>query len=197
MKFLLFDTSANGQPANYQASARDTSNWPRMLHISWQLMNEKGQILDQRDDLIKPQGFPLNEKMMERHLLTAADLNDQGIGIKQAVEHFMAAVREADMVFAHNLSLNTGVVTAEADRCDVIERLSSSEAYCLMQETTYYCGIMGKRGKLKWPSLPELHKKIFGKSFNRAGRADADVTALGRCFIVLYKTKVLEDIFDE
>lgn len=197
MKFLLFDTSANGQPANYQASARDTSNWPRLLHLSWQLMNEKGQLLDQRDDLIKPHGFSINEKMAERHQINATESADKGIPVKEAIEHFMAAVREADMVFAHNLSLNTGVVTAEADRHDVIERLSSSESYCLMQETTYYCGIMGKRGNLKWPSLPELHKKIFGRSFNNAGRADADVTALGRCFIVLYKTKVLEDIFDE
>ena len=196
MKFLLFDTSANGQPLNYNASARDTSNWPRMIHLCWQLMNEKGQILESGNHLIKPQGYTLNDKMVERHKLTSSQLEDQGVPLKPCIEAFMNAVREADMVFAHNLAFNQGVVTAEADRCEVIERLSSSDAYCLMQEATYYCAIPGKRGKYKWPTLPELHKRIFGKSYNNVSHAEADVNALGRCFIVMYKTKVLEDIFD-
>ncbi len=196
MKFLLFDTSANGNPLNYNASARDTSNWPRLLHLAWQLLNDKGQILKSGNHYIKPQGFTVNEKMMERYKIKPSDL-DQGIAVKKSIEAFMEVVPEADMVFAHNMAVNQGIITAEADRHDVIERLSSSDTYCLMQEATYYCAIPGKRGKYKWPSLPELHKRIFAKSYNNAGDAQSDLNALARCFIVMYKTNVLEDIFDE
>ena len=197
MKFLLFDTSANGQPQSYNASFRDSFNWPRMIHLSWQLMNEKGQILESRDDLIKPLGFSLTEQISKRHKVTMAELKEKGVDVKESTEAFMKVVREADMVFAHNLVFNQGVVTAEADRAEIIERLSSADTYCLMQEATYYCGIPGKRGKFKWPTLPELHKRIFGKSYNNPSNAASDLNALGRCFIVMYKTGVLEDIFDD
>jgi len=196
MKFMIFDTSANGQPLNYNASARDSSNWPRMTHLAWQILNEKGQILDQANDLIKPQGFNLVDKFLERHKLTKSDVMENGINVKTAVNRFMDVLPDVDMVFSHNLAFNQGVVTSEADRHDIIERLSASDTYCLMQESTYYCGIPGKRGKFKWPTLPELHKRIFGKSYNNVSNAEADVNALARCFIVMYKTKVLEDIFD-
>jgi DNA polymerase-3 subunit alpha len=197
MKFLLFDTSANGKPLSYSASSRDSSNWPRLFHLSWQLMNEKGQILDSRNDLIQPKTFSLTAEMEERHKVTMAELKEKGIAVEDSIAAFMNIVPEADMVFAHNLAFNQGVVTAEADRAHIIERLSAADTYCLMQEATYYCGIPGKRGKFKWPSLPELHKRIFNKSYNNASHAEADVNALARCFIVMYKTKVLEDIFDE
>ena len=197
MKFLLFDTSANGKPVSYGASSRDSSNWPRMFHLCWQLMNEKGQILDSRNDLILPKEFSLSGELEQRHKVTMAELKEKGIPLKDSIEAFMNIVPEADMVFAHNMSFNQGVVTAEADRANIIERLSAADTYCLMQEATYYCGIPGKRGKFKWPSLPELHKRILNKSYNNPSHAEADVNALGRCFIVMYKTKVLEDIFDE
>ena len=197
MKFLLFDTSANGQPTNYKASYRDTVNWPRMIHLAWQLMNEKGQILASRNDLIQPNGFSVPSAIEKRHKVSMADLKERGIPIEESIEAFMKVVPEADMVFAHNLAFNQGVVTAEADRADIIERLSSADNYCLMQESTYYCGLAGKRGQFKWPSLPELHTRIFGKSYNNPSHAEADLNALARCFIVMYKTKVLEDIFDD
>jgi len=167
-----------------------------MTHLAWQILNEKGQILDQANDLIKPQGFNLVDKFLERHKLTKSDVMENGINVKTAVNRFMDVLPDVDMVFSHNLAFNQGVVTSEADRHDIIERLSASDTYCLMQESTYYCGIPGKRGKFKWPTLPELHKRIFGKSYNNVSNAEADVNALARCFIVMYKTKVLEDIFD-
>ncbi len=197
MLFLLFDTSSNGKPADYKASVRDTANWPRMTHLAWNLMNDKGQIIKSANDLIKPKGYELNEGMAERHRLTKSAITKEGKDLKVCVEAFMQIVPEADMVFAHNLALNQGIVGAESDRSGVIDRLSSADAYCLMQETTYYCALPGRRGKYKWPSLPELHQRIFGKSYQNAGHAEADLNALGRCFIVLYKTKVLEDIFDD
>lgn len=197
MKFLLFDASANGQPKSYQASFRDSFNWPRMFHLSWQLLNEKGQILASRNDLIAPIGFSLSPTIEKKHKVKQDELKSNGIPVRESIDAFMSIVPDADMVFAHNLALNQGVVTAEADRAEILERLSSAETYCLMQEATYFCAIPGKGGKYKWPSLTEIHSRIFNRSYSNAGRADADVQALARCFIVMYKTGVLEDIFDE
>lgn len=193
---MLFDVSANGSPTNYNASPRDIDNWPRMLHIVWQVVNEKGQIQQNRNDLIKPQGFKVSPNALERHYLEASQLELEGIPVKKAIDAFMDAVKDVDMVLSHNLALHEGIVRAEADRCGSIDRLSSMDRYCLMQETTYYCAIPSKWGKYKWPSLTELHKKLFNRGYSKPGHADADLNAQARCFIVLYKTKILEDLFD-
>ena len=161
------------------------------------MINENGKILASRDDLIEPTGFSVSPAFEKKHRVKQEELKAEGIPVRDSIEAFMDMVPEADMVFAHNLIMNQGVVTAEAERAEILERLSSAETYCFMQEATYFCAIPGKGGKYKWPSLTEIHQRIFNRGFSESGRADADVNALARCFIVMYKTGVLEDIFDE
>ena len=47
----------------------------------------------------------------------------------------------------------------------------------------------GKGGNYKFPTLSELHFKIFGKNFNEAHNASADVDATARCLFELLRTK--------
>ena len=50
-----------------------------------------------------------------------------------------------------------------------------------MKLATDYCKIPGMYG-YKWPSLSELHIKLFNEDFEEAHDASADISATARCF---------------
>jgi hypothetical protein len=51
---------------------------------------------------------------------------------------------------------------------------------CTKQLSTEYCNLPGKyAGKPKWPTLQELHTHLFGKGFDGAHDALADVQGYG------------------
>ena len=194
MKILVYDMSANGKPLKWDAPYNDTVNWPRLVHLSWQFMDEKGKLVKERNDVIKPIDFAVRKDTLKNHHLTPEDL-DNGTDLTEALNAFNEVLEEADHVFSHNHRLNAGIIRAEYVRMEVKDRLYIADAYCLMQESTYFCKIPGKYGKFKWPSLTELHKTLFKRGFNQSGNAHADMLAVGRCFIVMNKLGVLEDIF--
>jgi DNA polymerase III subunit alpha len=55
--YLIFDTETTGLPRNYNAPISDTSNWPRVVQIAWQLHEADGTLVEQKDFLIRPDGF--------------------------------------------------------------------------------------------------------------------------------------------
>ncbi|MHA7056780.1 hypothetical protein ACWGOQ_0006140 [Aquimarina sp. M1] len=52
---------------------------------------------------------------------------------------------------------------------------------CTMLTSTNYCKISGNYG-YKWPTLSELHIKLFGEDFEGAHDASADIMATEKCF---------------
>ena len=55
--YLIFDTETTGLPKNFNAPISDTENWPRVVQIAWQLHDEWGVLLEQKDFVIRPAGF--------------------------------------------------------------------------------------------------------------------------------------------
>ncbi|MEO0331206.1 MAG: DNA polymerase III subunit alpha, partial [Bacteroidota bacterium] len=67
-----------------------------------------------------------------------------------------------------------------------IEKVDTKDA------STDYCKIPGGRGgKYKWPTLSELHEKLFGVPFDGAHNSAFDVDATARCFFGLLKEQVI------
>jgi DNA polymerase III epsilon subunit-like protein len=61
---------------------------------------------------------------------------------------------------------------------------------CTMQAATDYCRLPGQYG-YKWPSLQELHTKLFGQPFEGAHNALVDVRACARCYFELKRLGVM------
>ena len=55
---------------------------------------------------------------------------------------------------------------------------------CTMEMSTDYCELPGPYG-YKWPSLSELHYKLFNEYFDEAHDAAVDVRACANCFFEL------------
>jgi hypothetical protein len=59
-----------------------------------------------------------------------------------------------------------------------------------MKAATDYCALPGRYG-FKWPTLPELHFKLFGKKVKETHDAAADVATCSKCFFELKRLGVV------
>lgn len=191
--YLIFDTSASKKPMSYDAPLSDTFAWPRMIHISWLMLDAEFKPIEDCNFIIKPDGFTLTDEACKQHTIDAEKANE-GEDLNEVLRKFAKAVDEAKYLFAHNLKYNESIVGAEFIRKNILNRLFQADKYCLMHESTYYCKLPGKRG-YKWPSLQELHSILFKQGYKPTHNARADVIAAAKCFIRLKQVRALEDIF--
>lgn len=194
--YLIFDSSANGRPKSYKAPLDDTFNWPRLIHLSWIILDEQLKPIEDYDCVIKPEGFKPTEKALKAHHIEPEKINSSENLLKDVLMQFKESVDKCHYVFSHNLAYNEGIVGSEYYRSSISSPLIAADKYCLMHEGTYYCKLPGKRG-YKWPSLQEMHSTIFKQGYTPSNHARADVIAASRCFIFLKKARAFEDIFVE
>jgi len=194
--YLIFDSSANGKPKSYKLPHDDTFNWPRLLQLSWIILNEELKPDEDYNCVIKPEGFKPAPKAMKSHHIDQEHFDKTEDTLTDVLTKFKESVDKCDYVFAHNLAYNEGVVGAEYYRQSKVSPLIGADSYCLMHESTYFCKLKGKRG-YKWPSLQELHTSCFKQGFTPSGHARADVIAATRAFIYLKRARAFEDIFVE
>ena len=192
--YLIFDSSANGKPKSYKAPLDDLFNWPRLLHLSWILLDNNLKPIKDYDCIIQPKGFTPTEDALKQHSISEEDINNRGEDIKEVLEIFSSSVQSSQYIFSHNLNYNEGIVGSEFYRASLPSPLISADKYCLMHEGTYYCKLPGKKG-YKWPTLQEMHNIVFKQGYTPSNNARADVIAAARCFIALKRARAFEDIF--
>src|SRR6056297_144736 len=182
---LVFDCSAAGRPKNWKAYPTDTFSWPRLIHLAWILFDDKYKKIESGNDIVSPENYELTPEIEKFSHVTQKRAEEEGKPLKDVLNNFSKAVDKAEVVFAHNLRFNENVVLAEFHRMNMPQRLAVSESYCIMQESTYFCKIVGKGGKLKWPTLSELHQRVFGKPYNNPNDAFHDTIAAAKSLFVL------------
>ena len=194
--YLVFDSSANGRPRSYKAPHDDTFNWPRLIHLSWIILDKDLKPIEDYDCVIKPEGFKITDKALKSHHIDQEKVDASENLLMDVLKRFKESIDKCEYVFAHNLAYNEGIIGAEYYRNKMSSPLIGADSYCLMHEATYYCKLKGKRG-YKWPTLQEMHGRIFEQGYTPANHARADVIAASRCFIYLKKAGELEDIYVE
>lgn len=193
--FLLYDVSTNGKPKNWKAHYTDTFSWPKLLHISWLLYDKKGNLTEEGDYLINPMSMELDPAALRYAGLDNEHLIAEGVPVREALEKFCAAAAEAMYIFAFNLQYNENVVLADLFRNNMEHKYLQAERFCLMRESTYFCKIAGRDGRYKWPSLQQLHAKLFNAGYEGGGNAQKDIMAISRCFNKLLSLGQLNDLF--
>ena len=118
----------------------------------------------------------------------------EGESIKDVLTEFALKIKEANFIIAHNLAYNEKIVGAEFIRAGINHLLFHSDSYCLMQESTHFCKIPGKHGRLKWPNLNEINTLVFGEKIENINDALVDVKAVSANFFMLLKHRKI-DIF--
>ncbi len=191
--YLIFDTETTGLPRNYAAPLSDFDNWPRAIQLAWQLHDAKGFLINYGNVLIQPEGFNIPYNAEKIHGISTAKAKALGIPLREALNLFIKDLEQAQYLVGHNIEFDINILGAEFLRLGISNVFESKDSIDTKDESTDYCAIPGgKGGKFKWPTLEELHQKLFNKSFGTAHNAGADVEATVRCFFELCVKQVIK-----
>ena len=190
--YLIFDTETTGFARDFKAPHTDTDNWPRLVQLAWQLHDYDGKLINQKNILVKPDGFDIPFSAQQVHGISTERALAEGRDLKEVLEEFLVDVEKAKYNVGHNIEFDYNVVGCELVRMQMDDSIVSKDNVDTKDESTDFCAIPGgKGGKFKWPTLSELHEKLFGKRFEGAHDAAYDVDATARCFFGLLNHGVI------
>ncbi len=188
--YLIFDTETTGLPQDFSAPISNSGNWPRLVQLAWQLHDDHGYLIHARNEIVYPDGFDIPFNAEKVHGISTEKARIEGRPLAKVLSEFHADVKQAKYGVGHNIRFDYNIVGAEFWRLEQQE-----EARQIMDlpaidtkndATTRYCAIPGgKGGRFKWPTLSELHHKLFEEPLDQAHNAAADVEATARSFFKL------------
>ncbi|WP_424492428.1 DNA polymerase III subunit alpha [Salinimicrobium sp. GXAS 041] len=187
--YLIFDTETTGLPKRWDAPLTDSDNWPRCIQIAWQIHDEMGNLVENQDYLVQPEGFNIPYDAEQVHGISTELAQQQGAPLKEVLEKFQKALSRSKFVVGQNVGFDVNIMGAEFYREQMENTLQELQVLDTCTENTaQLCCIPGGRGgKFKLPTLTELHEFLFNEPFAEAHNATADVEATTRCFLELIR----------
>ena len=188
--FLFFDTETTGLPRDFDAPISDLENWPRLVQLSWIVSDSTGTEFRLKDFIVRPDGFTIPEDSSKVHGITTEIAMREGSLLQNVLSEFVSDLEAVDVIVGHNVEFDKKIVGAEFIRCNFPGKSLDKPTICTMKSSTDYCEIPGKYG-YKWPTLQELHNKLFGEGFEDAHNSLNDIKATKKCFFELKKRNVI------
>jgi DNA polymerase III subunit epsilon len=182
--YIVFDTETTGLPKDWKAPVSQVDNWPRLVQLGWMLFNADKELVSEANLIVQPNGFTIPLQASKIHGITQERALSEGQPVGVVLAQFRAALDAAQVVVAHNLDYDEKVMGAEFIRASLPDLLAGKQKLCTKTAATNYCQLPGKYG-YKWPTLDELHRKLFGGGFEDAHNALGDVRATARCYFEL------------
>lgn len=194
--YLIFDTETTGLPHNKTAPITDLDNWPRLVQLAWQLHDGVGKLQSQKNYLIKPEGFDIPFKAEQIHGISTKRAMEEGRPLAEVLSEFQQDMNHASLLVGHNIEFDINIIGAEYIRqqMDTVKLLGLDKVDTGIVSIDYCQLSGGLGGKLKMPTLLELHQKLFGKGFGDAHDASYDVAATARTFFGLIRVKVVKPV---
>lgn len=184
MHYLFFDTETTGLPKDWKAPVTNLSNWPRLVQLAFGLYDDNGTKIVEGNYIIKPEGFIIPQASSDVHGITHERALKEGQPLDTVLNKFVETLKKSNLLVAHNMSFDEKILGAELLRNNMTNHIDGIRKVCTMQSTTNFCQIPGYYG-YKWPTLQELHSKLFGRGFEDAHDAYVDVAATVKCFFEL------------
>lgn len=185
--YIIFDTETTGLPFN--TPINNIINLPRLVKISWVLLDEKLQLIELKDYIIKPEGYEIPFNSTKIHGISTKYAIEKGIKINFVLEEFNLIIKKYNFFIGHNVFFDIKIVCAEFIRIN--KNISFFKKQILdTKEISINYYTMGKLEK--WPSLTELYKKLFNVSFIVH---DSDVLTTTKCFFELLRIGIISQVY--
>jgi DNA polymerase-3 subunit alpha len=169
----------------------DLDNWPRLVQLAWQLHDDRGRLLSNKNYIIRPEGFTIPFNAEKVHGISTKRALEEGHDLKEILQIFREDVIQSKYLVGHNIGFDIHVVGSEYLRGALVMPFEGMAELDTKDISTQFCALPGgKGGKYKWPTLTELHQKLFGEGFGDAHDAAYDVAATARCFFGLITQKI-------
>jgi DNA polymerase III epsilon subunit-like protein len=182
--YLFFDTETTGLPV---PPSSDYRNWPRILQIAWLLVDENKDIKSKNCYTIKPDGYSIPNRVVRIHGITKKKAMQEGLPIDQVLRLFLRDINFTDVLVAHNVAFDYGVVRSELLRQNIPDFLRDIKMFCTMtsKQVLDYVKSFRSNGSRQCPSLSELYFLLFNAKIDNAHNALADAEACANCFFEL------------
>lgn len=191
---LFFDTETTGLPLDYNADVTELDNWPRLVQIAWILCDLNLQQVSIETFVVKPSGFTIPEEATSIHGISNEKALATGETLKRVLEEFINACEGVTHIVGHNIEFDEKIVGAELLRLDAENILAGKQKVCTMKSSVQYCAIDSNGSGYRWPSLSELHLKLFGEDFENHHSALSDILATKACFEELVSKNIIPEI---
>jgi DNA polymerase III epsilon subunit-like protein len=164
-----------------------------MVQLAWLLIDENGDIKIKNSYIIKPIGYRIPERVIKIHGITTKRAFDEGVDVDFALHKFLMDLNFADVLVAHNVAYDYGVVRGELLRQRIPDFLKGYIQFCTMtsKQVLDYCKNFRVNGSRQCPSLSELHFLLFGEKLDNAHDALSDAEACAKCFFELKRIGLL------
>ena len=98
------------------------------------------------------------------------------------IDEFLAYIDKSDHVIGHNISFDIRMLQQNCDRIGKQYSRERIKTFCTMKDISHVADLPKKR-----PRLGLLYEHLFGKEFDHAHDAMADIQATKDCFMELAK----------
>ena len=149
----------------------DGENWPRLVQLAWQLHTPKGSWCPGAINRAPGRVYhPFQRGQGTRHHHRAG--RSEGIGFQTGAGEFGRDLDRADYVMGHNIGFRRqhhgGGVDPPGPSA---ERVTNKARSTPRTKPPNFAPFLEARGgKFKWPTLTELHQKLFGTGLWRCPR---------------------------
>ena len=195
--YVFLDTETTGVPTSRSAMPASVRQWSRLVQIAWAAYDGPGSCLAVEAHLVYPTDFAIPAATTRIHGISTARAKSEGMALGWVMDRFLRAMREHGRILVgHNVGFDRNVIAAEMYRlgyskATVEMEFCATRHLCLMTTTATYCRLPGRFGKAKYPTLAELHRKLFGDTPRLCHTAPADVETSARCFFRLRELGVV------
>lgn len=179
---LFFNTETTGL-ADFKLPVTHPCQ-PHMVSCAAVLTDDDGNEVQSFRFIAKPDGTPSQPRALETHGITTEMQERFGVPRYVILQAYHALAVVADMRIAFNHDYDELVLAGEFFRAQsrdnlVVSELDLAKRFCEMKAMTSVCRIPSpyRVGQFKWPNLQEADTHAFGKPFEKAHDAMADVRA--------------------
>ena len=189
---LFFDTETTGK-ADFRAEP-DAPHQPRLVQFAALICEDDGEEVQSARLIIKPDGYTIPAEASAIHGITTERALAVGVDCSVARHIYRRFWNAASMIVAHNIQFDLLIMDGELFRAAGGRKAwgETRDTVCTMHAMTPVCKLPNTNGysDYKWPKLQEAFKHAFGKEFDGAHDAMADVRA---CRDVYFWLKVLKE----
>ncbi len=163
----------------------------RVVQIAWATYSDLGLLEAKRDFTVKPEGYSIPAESTRIHSITNEFAYAVGKSIQKVLIELTKDIKIRTTIVAHNAKFDLSVLIKEFSRNSIENPFTRKNIICTMISTVDYCGIPHPTFGKKFPSLTELHHKLFNSDFTEKHNARADLEATAKCFWTLKKLQLV------
>ena len=187
--FVLFvDTETSGLPSDW--NKKDADHWPFIVQLAWVICDNDGNVLKERNYLVKPKDYHIASSSVKVHGITEKQALRLGIERKEALTHFYNDLKQyAPLIVAHFKDFDQNMLKIGFKRAGLDNIVNDYPWFCTMLATSDYMQFANR----SYPRLGELYLSLFKISLEHEHDALYDAKATSDVFFELYKRGEIND----